>query len=168
MKLQCHKCQKNLTVDLLPVKSYRKMFEYEWGVDHIDMEGDVYYDWIKSPNPRRVVFVNKTKPYAWTWKDYLGVDTKQEAIDFYGEKEANLAFSMYNMIKSNPAHFIVHEDDMVEGVIPPFEEGGGCCNWSLGELLECECGTVLGEMNLDCYEDQTVHLYENSVRRVYE
>ena len=43
--------------------------------------------------------------------------------------------------------------------------GYGCCNWSLGRILTCDCKQILGEMYLDCYEEGYVKFFNKSVVR---
>lgn len=72
------------------------------------------------------------------------------------------------IIRKIKSEFVVSEDSMCDGVIPPFKSGYGCCNYSMGEPLMCECGTHVGGMYLDCYEDKSVSLIKDKVVRVYQ
>lgn len=70
------------------------------------------------------------------------------------------------LIPKSQAHLSVGVLDILDGIIPPFKSGYGCCNWS-GVGLQCSCGSKLGEMYLDCHESKYVDFYEKNVRRVY-
>lgn len=71
-------------------------------------------------------------------------------------------------MKASEKRIVVGERSFLEGVIPSFKSGRGCCNYNMGEELFCTCGNLLGEMYLDCFKDGSVELRDGGVRRFYE
>ena len=76
---------------------------------------------------------------------------------------------------SRPQGIVVAQSSVLSGIIPKwigwkgFEETGirasGCCSWADLEL-ECECGNVLGLVEIDCwqYRDSVTFYAENIVQ----
>ena len=76
---------------------------------------------------------------------------------------------------SRPQGIVVGQSSVLSGIIPEwiewkaFEETGirasGCCGWADLEL-ECECGNVLGLVEIDCwqYRDSVTFYAENIVQ----
>jgi hypothetical protein len=76
---------------------------------------------------------------------------------------------------------VVAKDSVLSGIIPdwPAEERmrnegrewpegsavGGCCNWS-NLQLECECGNVLGLVEIDCYQFSSITFYRENTELV--
>ena len=71
------------------------------------------------------------------------------------------------VIKALPKRIMVPEGSIMDGVVPHFREGHGCCNYHGGDL-KCSCGNVLGWMDLDCWQLGSVDFYEKAVVRVYD
>ena len=80
-----------------------------------------------------------------------------------------------------PKGIVVAKDSVLTGIIPnwPAEErmrnegrewpegsaAGGCCNWS-NLQLECECGNVLGLVEIDCYQFSSITFYRENTELV--
>ena len=87
----------------------------------------------------------------------------------------------YNERNSLPKGIVVPKDSVLSGVIPdwPAEErmktegrewlegsaAGGCCNWA-NLQLECECGNVLGLLEIDCWQFKLITLYRENTELV--
>lgn len=148
MKLSCSKCQKILTEDLRPFKikqvAYGMIENWDDMLDDPADDGDFTQQKMKAG----IFFDYKGCTFNWTSKD-------------------NGMKGYFNVIKYKP-YIGVSEKSILEGVIPPYEIGCGCCNWSMGETLTCECGNKLGEMSLDCWEFGHVDFNPKKVNRVYK
>jgi len=149
MKLHCHKCKKQLTESLvyIPLKV-------------ADFGGDV-------------VWLNEKKLFNYEdLGDYHERKMKQGV--FYISKKEPAFINKY--ADDEPAQLLPKIDPMIvvgkksvlQGVVPEFKHGYGCCNYSLGEPLLCTCGVCLGKMFLDCYEDEYIEFYPNKVDRNYK
>ncbi|AGN51504.1 hypothetical protein VPLG_00065 [Vibrio phage eugene 12A10] len=169
MKINCSKCNKQLTQDLYQVPY--KYFNKEYGVskrvwDRIEYTGtDGYYD--KEYRFKRGIFIinPKERKYSWTYKDCNGVDSKREYIEEYGSDGGQ---HYHRVLGGNPQVIICSGESVLEGVIPKFKEGYGCCNYSMGHILTCSCGNTVGHMYLDCYESNTIHFIEKKIMRTYK
>lgn len=139
MKIFCNKCNKQLTIDLRPVKKtlINKAFE-KIGDD----------DYFKYKLKKSVFFKEKKSIYSWKFKDH--------------------GIKGYFKIFHNKSGLVISGNSFLDSIIPAMPSGKGCCNWSSGQHLRCSCGNLLGEMYLDCYEDGTVKLFDNSTRRFYK
>jgi hypothetical protein len=104
------------------------------------------------------------RKYSWIYKDVNGVDSKKEYIEDYGDDGQQ---HYHRILGGEPQMIVCSQMSVLDGVIPPFKSGYGCCNYSMGRNLVCECGNHVGHMYLDCYEDNTVHFIENKVTRTY-
>ena len=159
MKLQCNKCNKQLTTDLYPVKvKYKSMLPYYNKILNLkdifvkerevyeDMNGKEYVEYNFTSMKGGIFYMSKPKP-MWNnkWDE---------------ERPAQIVRATKNML-------VVGESSILEGIVPPYYTGCGCCNHSMGEELTCECGNTLGKMYLDCHEDKTVYFYPKAVRRYY-
>jgi hypothetical protein len=157
MKLQCSKCKKTLTEDLYQVKvvweesrlSGRKLvknsgavFDTTGGI--VDEDGDVYFQEYKV---KRGLFFKRR-------------GDKASANKFCDDTPAQI-------LKATEDTLVVSEKSVLEGIIPAFISGYGCCGYSMGEPLKCSCGHTIGEMFLDCYEEGKVDFIEKHVDRVY-
>jgi hypothetical protein len=60
----------------------------------------------------------------------------------------------------------VSREDFVEGFLLEYQYGWGCCDISHKDVI-CECGKVIGDYSLDCWQTRTVDLFENCIRREY-
>lgn len=171
MKLHCAKCNKQLTHDLYKVSVSRLKgvilnVSAIWNKDKpvyetTDVEEDL-------GDGRTVTILDETDNIVgWEYsnmKSGLFYETRnrpKENNKWHDDKPAQIICK----IKSE---FVVAEDSMCDGVIPPFKSGYGCCNYSMGEPLMCECGNHVGSMYLDCYEDKSVSLIKDKVVRVYQ
>lgn len=149
MKLRCHKCKKELTESLVYVP-----------LKIADFKGE------------RVLF-NKSSifDYFGDNDDYL--DRKMKSGIFYIRKEVKAYNHRYSdedpsiIVRRQKPMIVVGKKSVAKGVIPKFKQGYGCCNYSLGEPLYCDCGVELGDMHLDCYEDEYVAFNSGKVDRCY-
>jgi len=157
MKLCCNKCKKILTTDLRPVKVQWDKWGYivnKYDVFHkksskwYDPEGDSH-EYYEAGNMKGGIFYE-------TKKEHYNHTPEDSGIDGY-----------YKVIKKD-SKIVVSGTSVLEDIIPPFKDGWGCCNWSLGKSLECGCGNTLGEMYLDCYEDYSILFNKKSTERVYK
>ena len=96
-----------------------------------------------------------------------GVFTIQKKRQFCIKFESDEGFGQYQTTVTIPERICVAENSVLKGVIPPFKEGHGCCNWSFGEPLHCKCGNEIGQLYLDCYEVGKVSFIPKSVHRCY-
>jgi hypothetical protein len=100
-------------------------------------------------------------------------ETKMREGIFYISKKESAWSNKYDdnmpaqIIPESKPKIVVSKESILDGVIPPFNTGYGCCDYSLGEPLKCSCGVVLGGMYLDCYEDGCVKFDIKKVNRVY-
>ncbi|UZV41091.1 hypothetical protein vBVpaMR16F_25 [Vibrio phage vB_VpaM_R16F] len=163
MKLKCGKCNKPLTTDLRPVKvrwkynplmkSYyvsnpKAVFTYKTEVFET-MEGEHQEDVIMIDRMKKGIFyLTKPLKYNWTPED-CGIEK-------------------YYRVHNEKQKIVVSELSLVKDVVPPFKQGYGCCNYSMGEPLKCNCGSLLGEMYLDCYETGQVMFDIKKVIRDYQ
>jgi hypothetical protein len=61
----------------------------------------------------------------------------------------------------------INPNNVIEGIIPKFKTGGGCCDWH-GLSIKCpSCNKEVATANLDCWQDKNVTFYENKVTRKY-
>lgn len=149
MKLHCHKCKKQLTESLvyIPLKV-------------ADFGGDI-------------VWLNEKSIFNhWGFEDHY--ERKMKKGIFYISKKKPAFMNKYAdeepaqiLPKLNPM-LVVGKKSILSGVIPKFKYGYGCCNYSLGEPLLCACGTKVGRMFLDCYEDEYIKFYPKKVDRNYK
>ena len=177
MKINCNKCNKQLTKDLYQVPY--KYFNSEYGMSRRvwdketyvekweDADGELHENEETNYSFKRGIFIIKPKVrrYSWTYKDTSGVDSKQEYIKEYGDDGGQ---HYHRVIGGDPQVIICSGDSVLEGVIPKFKRGYGCCNYSMGHYLKCECGNTVGHMYLDCYEDNTVSFIEKKIMRTYK
>lgn len=172
MKLHCHKCNKQLTQDMYMVpykdhlskrvwnkETYTESWEDTDGILHEDKEVEYTFK-------RGVCYFKPCeRKYSWTYKDANQIDSKKEYVKSYGD---NGGQHYHNVLGGQPAKIVCSEESILEGVIPKFKTGHGCCNYSMGEYLVCGCGNRVGHMYLDCYEDKTVEFIEKNVVRTYK
>lgn len=149
MKLACKKCHKTLTDDLFQLKlkfNSKGYIKNAWEnvAPPIEDPEDLYFDDYKMKPG--MFFIDRRIP-AYNPRQFVHVG---------------------NARKKEPIQYTVSEKSILGGVIPPFKRGYGCCNYSMGEPLSCECGTILGSMHLDCYELGLVNLFSSAVDRVYK
>lgn len=172
MKLKCNKCDKLLTQDMYPVnyKHYdtKKVWDKKTIVETVYFGNGVTEDYKGTYSTfKKGLFLIKpaTKKYNWTVRDIYGHHSKFEAKK---DSSVGIADLSYNRSFGGVGkRFIVGKDSILEDIIPPFKDGYGCCNWSMGRGLLCSCGNTLGEMYLDCYEDGAVEFDIKSIDRVY-
>lgn len=138
MRLLCKDCKKILTKDLYPVK------------DSKSLEKDDYRE-----NPDMIDYVFKTNVFSIQKPLKHSIHCKENPHD------------NYQVNWKTPHRIRVSQFSINQNVIPEFKEGFGCCNWSIGEVLTCECGNKLGHMFLDCYETKEVQFIPKSVIRSY-
>lgn len=144
MKLHCAKCNKQLTHDLYKV-SVSRLNGVVLNINDI-WHKDTECDYPRSDIKSGLFYETRNRP--------------KENNKWHYDKPAQI-------IRKIKSEFVVSEASMCDGVIPPFKSGYGCCNYSMGEPLMCECGNHVGSMYLDCYEDKSVHLIKENVVRVY-
>jgi hypothetical protein len=138
MKLTCKNCKKPLTKDLYPVKQGKSVYSIK------RVDDDFFDHFFKE-----------------------GVFTVQKKRQFCIKFESDEGFGQYQTTVKIPERICVAENSVLKGVIPPFKEGHGCCNWSFGEPLHCKCGNEIGQLYLDCYEVGKVSFIPKSVHRCY-
>lgn len=141
MKLFCNRCERRLTKNLYKAK----------------------VKWKHEPFFNLKIVANRGDVYDGEGKVKGGL--------FFIKNEVR-KFNNYNVEpmviqSSRPTMLVVGENSVLDNIIPPFREGCGCCNHSMGGTLTCSCGNTLGKMYLDCYEDGSVRFYEKSVQRKY-
>lgn len=152
MKIKCSKCSALLTQDLYYAKvAYDK------------------HHFLTQPSMKKVMTTDHGISYSQS-------DFRMKRGLFYIKKASpayNRDFNVhgipnyFQVVKASEGSIVVGEGSFLEGVIPPFKSGHGCCNYNMGEELFCECGNLLGEMYLDCFEDGRVELREGGVGRCY-
>jgi hypothetical protein len=152
MKIKCGKCKTLLTEDLYYAKvSYDK------------------YHFLTPSSMKKVMTTDHGIPYDqndYRMKKGLfyirkGLPSFNRTYDYHGIE------GYYKVVKATKDTLVVGERSLLEGVVPPFQSGYGCCNYNMGEELLCKCGNTLGEMYLDCFESGVVYLKEESVDRCY-
>lgn len=172
MKLRCSKCNKQLTQDMymVPYKSHlskrvwdKQSYTERWedgdGILHETEE-------IEYTFKRGVCYFKpRERKYSWTYRDANGVDNKKEYIDVNGDDGGQ---HYHRVLGGHSAKIVCSDSSVLEGVIPEFKRGHGCCNYSMGHYLLCSCGNRVVHMYLDCYEDKTVEFIENNVVRSYK
>ena len=146
MKLKCN-CGNVFTNDLRPVKKYICETVFETFQDQGEDGSDLVEKRKKYTFPSGGFMLQKKKKYAWTEED-SGIEG-------------------YYAIIHVPERIIVHKNDILDGVIPKFISGYGCCNWSFGYELKCKCGKVVANMYLDCYESGVIKFDPKKVVRSY-
>jgi len=85
----------------------------------------------------------------------------------YSWKEEDSEIKDYYKIIHVPPRLIVPEKSILDNIIPEFKEGYGCCNYSNGKELICECTNKLGEMYLDCHEIKAIYFLPKNINRIY-
>lgn len=152
MKIKCSKCKTLLTEDLyyqnvtfdknnfLTPSSMKKVMTTDHGISYSQSDYRM---------KRGLFYIRKAVPSFNRTYDYHGIE------------------GYYKVVKATKDTLVVGERSLLEGVVPPFQSGHGCCNYNMGEDLLCKCGNVLGEMYLDCFEDGSVEFKDGSVDRCY-
>lgn len=145
MKIACNKCKKILTEDLYKVS-------VKWGAGLfggkvILNEKQVYdiynYDGFTEGKVKKGLF--------YEIPAYQAVNNK------YAED------CPAQILRATPKILSVGENSILDGVIPEFISGYGCCNYSMGEPLNCSCGHTVGNMFLDCYETGRVGFVQKNI-----
>ena len=63
---------------------------------------------------------------------------------------------------------LVNPNDIDVQLQPQLElDANGCCRPNMTDL-RCVCGTVVGEINIDCWQDPRVELHECATQRSYK
>lgn len=149
MKLLCRGCEKPLTENLYYASTAWRMDSF---MDMSLVKPTKVYAYSNDglPNDREVkrglFFVTPTTP-------------KQNHI--FSDDEPTI------IIPKKHPRIVVSRHSILDGIIPKFIDGGGCCDWSMGHPLKCSCGIMLGGMRLDCYESNSVHFNPRNVTRSY-
>lgn len=149
MKLHCHKCKKQLTESLvyIPLKVANLDGDAVWLNEKKIFNYEDLGDYTERKMKQGIFYISKKEPAF---------------INKYADDEpAQLLPKIDPML-------VVGKKSILSGVIPEFERGYGCCDYSLGEPLFCACGVHLGKMFLDCYEDEYIEFYPNKVDRNYK
>lgn len=136
----CSKCKKELTSDLYQLR------KKEEPIDHV------------------YAFDSSTNRYE------LESVSFKENVFRYSPKSKQIFTDPddgYYKVFHEPATYSVSRYSVLSGIIPPFTEGSGCCNFSSGHELKCSCSNVIGKMFLDCYEDSRVDFIAKNVDRKY-
>ena len=94
---------------------------------------------------------------------YYGEELPTLTMDFL-TKLGTLVTSKVDKI---PEGFVVSADSVISGFIPEWHGNGngGCCNWS-NLRFDCECGNVLGLLQLDCYQKRSVTFFRENTELV--
>lgn len=153
MKIKCNKCKTLLTEDLYYAKvSYDK------------------YNYLTKNSMKKVMTTEHGVSYSQNeYRMKKGLFYIMKASPAYNRDFNVHGIPNYSqVVKASEKRIVVGERSFLEGVIPLFKSGHGCCNYNMGEELFCGCGNILGEMHLDCFEDGRVELREGGVMRVYE
>lgn len=160
MKLKCKHCEKLLTTDLYPVKVIENNSGYYTNLKDIyDKDEPVYeYDFEDEEKEELVGYTygNMKKGIFYLIKAERSWNNKWDE-----DRPAQI-------IKKTPTQIVVGQGSILNDIIPTFKSGHGCCNYSMGEVLYCECGNKLGGMYLDCYESKHINFIENNVVRFYK
>lgn len=161
MKLHC-RCGKCLTEDLYPVNpkydkqgrtTNNKMFEKS-----IEEE---CYTTNENGDPVQEIYTHHGR-----FKKGIFVKLRSHKYNWHAGMSG---IEGYFVVVKKPARIAVPENSILQGIIPPFKSGYGCCNWGMGQELFChECSALLGELHLDCYEDGVVEFLEKAVVRNYK
>lgn len=163
MKIQCKKCNKTLTKDLYLVKVKRDGIT--GGITNLKdiwLKDDPEWDYLDWDDDSEEV----QEPSSYNYGSMkAGIFYKLVGIRSYNNKYCDERPAQ--IIKSQKDKLVVGRTSIVEGVVPKFKSGYGCCDYSMGEPLICTCGNEVGEMYLDCYEDSSINFHVNKIRRVY-
>lgn len=141
MILCCSKCKKELTTDLYPLPKKEDPYDRIYVFETNYMRYDV-----ESITFKENVFLYSSK-----------------TTQTYTDKDDG-----YYAVFHNPAVYFVSSESVIDGVIPKFTYGSGCCNYCGGHELKCSCSNIIGKMYLDCYEDQRIEFLANKVDRKYK
>ncbi|AUR92234.1 hypothetical protein NVP1170O_121 [Vibrio phage 1.170.O._10N.261.52.C3] len=171
MKIKCSKCKKVLTSDLYQVpykdrysKKVMQKIEYEESIQTGTGEIETYIE-TDYQFKKGVFYISPVQPKEnWSAKDMYGLESKRQVEKEYGSKSLHY----FSVIPKKQKKLIVGKASILEGVIPKFKTGYGCCNWFMGRELLCECGHRVGEMYLDCYESGVVQFLDKNVDRSYK
>ena len=164
MKLKCNKCKTILTKDLRPVKV------------KFDKGGDIFNKWqvwTQIPDKYHDPEIDgEIIPMVYgNMKSGIFYQTKKEVwnnkIEPWGGEDDTQVGNYLRVIKESP-EIVVSGYSLLDGIIPPFQEGYGCCNWSSGRLHCPTCNIEIGTMHLDCYEDYSVRFDVDNVERCYK
>ena len=146
MKLLCGKCSQPLTIDLYKKKVHWVKYFYRFLVknhkDIFDNHGRI---------KKGLFFYSKSSPSMMNYVESYDNPDKYEKY----------------IIKKEPSLIVIGMPSLLDGIIPEFKTGYGCCHYSMGENLYCECGQHLGHMYLDCYEDGSVEFITKNVELKY-
>lgn len=163
MKLKGDKCKTTLIKDLRPVKV------------KFDKEGYIFNKWqVWSRIPDKYhdpEIDGEIIPLVYgNMKEGIFYQSKKEVwnnkIEPWGDEDDTQVGNYLRVITLSPK-IVISGDSLLDGVIPPFQEGWGCCNWSSGRLHCPTCNIEIGIMHLDCYEDYSVRFYVKKVERCY-
>lgn len=166
MKLKCRHCNKVLTDDLYPVNKHEYLTSsnkssdkgYSKDVEILTPGGEscdppyIVRDYIQPKFNKGIFVILPHEAY------YNKIDYKEDM----GSRRN------YTRMIHTPKRILVSGKSVIQGVVPPFKSGHGCCGYSMGEELTCECGKIIAQMHLDCYEDGTVDFIDSEVIRVYK
>lgn len=142
MKIHCSKCHKTLTEDL-----YKTSVRWVPGILGTPTVKDASKICTKDDKVKKGLFFEEP-----SWQAYSNKWDDNEPAQ---------------ILKQTQRSVVVSEQSVLEGVVPKFVDGYGCCDWSGGMPLSCECGNHLGDMHLDCYEDGSVQFVSKNITRKY-
>lgn len=71
-------------------------------------------------------------------------------------------------MKRYPQGFWVNSNDILDSKQLKYRRGYGCCGLAWEPFICPKCKETIGEINLDCYQDHRVELYETKVGRIYK
>lgn len=64
--------------------------------------------------------------------------------------------------------FLTNRDSVLDGIIPPYKNGRGCCDLDMCPIHCPNCNEDVGRANLDCHQDKSVDFFEKKVDRRYK
>ena len=153
MIIKC-KCGKSLTDDLEETSPEKGVTATYHAEDEV-----YYYEVVKG------IFYYKPEEF---------LIIRDESL-YYGEELPTLTMSFLtklgtlvtSKVDKIPEGFVVSADSVISGFIPEWhgEGDGGCCNWS-NLRFDCECGNVLGLLQLDCYQKRSVTFFRENTELV--
>lgn len=110
-----------------------------------------------------------THPVIEIEVEYINNKLTEDSVALMYTDEHNVSYSQQThrvkkgIYVSVGDMFLVSDSSVLEGIIPEFKSGHGCCNYNMGESLYCSCGSEIGEMYLDCFEDGIVEFIKGNV-----
>ena len=162
MIIKC-KCDKSLTDDLeetSPEKGITILLDSE---EYI-IDNEVKTEIIESERfVTKGIFYFKPEEFLIVHDESLYYDEEMPTLtmDFL----TKLGTLVNLKVDKIPEGFVVSADSVIPEIIPEWHGEGGCCNWS-NLRIDCECGNVLGLLQLDCYQKYSVTFFRENTELV--